>query len=68
MWTLGTAFSGMESVGFALRMLGVVNYKHAFIIEKNQSCRKFVLENFAVESVFEDITQVPGKLHMKSQD
>ena len=52
----------MESVGFALQALGITDYKHAFIIEKDLSCRKFVAANFDIEHVYEDITQACGGL------
>ena len=44
---LGTFFSGMEAIGFALRLLAVP-VVHAFCVETNVHCRRFIRQNFRV--------------------
>eukprot|EP00969_Alexandrium_andersonii_P117255 5186442-Alexandrium_andersonii.AAC.1 len=58
-WSLGTAFSGMEAVTFALRQIGMEGkYAHRFTIEKDQACNSFICQNCDVDEMHTDITAV----------
>ena len=61
-WTLGTAFSGMETVTFALNQLGLSKkFSHKFAIKQDLSCSRFIKQNCKVERLYSDISQVQQK-------
>ena len=62
-WKLGTAFSGMETIAFSLHDLGITQYEHAFCVEKNKACRRFIEQNVEIDKkiIFEDITTTPAR-------
>ena len=61
-FSVGTAFSGMDTIKWALGDLGksAKNYKHAFSIEKSAACRCFIKQNVKVpkKKVYADIHDV----------